>query len=76
MSKSVNAQAYYGVQVNGYRMSAVADARIAAPSGPYIGRGSKCKGNEDTCGANRVAGHEFCAGHLKAVKASTKKDEA
>jgi hypothetical protein len=68
---SVPAQAYYGVQVNGYRLSAVAGARLAAPSAPYVGRGDKCSGNEDTCNANRVRGEVFCAGHLKsAVKAA------
>lgn len=44
-------------------------ARLAAASAPYLGRGSKCAGNEDTCNANKVRGQEFCAGHLKTVKA-------
>lgn len=75
MSKAVNAQAYYGVQVNGYRLSATAASRLAAASGPYIGRGDKCKGNEDTCGANRVKGQEFCAGHMKAIRSQAAKEE-
>ena len=67
---SVPAHAYYGVQVNGYRLSAVADARLAPPSAPYVGRGDKCAGNEDTCNANRVRGQLLCAGHMKSkVKA-------
>jgi hypothetical protein len=64
---SVPAHAYYGVQVNGYRLSAVADARLAPPSAPYVGRGDKCSGNEDTCNANRVRGQLFCAGHMKSL---------
>lgn len=43
---------------------------IAAASwstAPYVGRGSKCQGNENTCGANRVKGEDFCAGHLRSV---------
>ena len=68
-NNSVPAQAYYGTPVSGYRLSAVANARIAAPSGPFIGRGDKCKGNDDSCGANRVRGQEYCAGHMKRFKA-------
>jgi len=64
----VPAHAIYGVQVNGYRLNAVADARLAPPSGPYLGRGEKCAGNDDTCNANRVRGQLFCAGHLKSLE--------
>lgn len=64
----VHAQAYYGTPVGGQRLPAVAAARIAAPSGPYLGRGDKCEGNDDTCGANKVRGQRFCAGHMKRVK--------
>jgi len=35
---------------------------------PYVGRGSKCMGNDDTCGANRVKDEVLCAGHLRSVK--------
>lgn len=63
----VPAHTLYGVQVNGYRLNAVANARIAAPSGPYVGRGDKCEGNDDTCGANKVRGKNLCAGHLKSL---------
>jgi len=34
-----------------------------------VGSGDKCSGNEDTCGANKVRGQQFCAGHLKQAKA-------
>ena len=67
-NNSVHAHALYGRPVDGYRLSAVADSRIAPPSGPYIGRGDKCSGNDDTCGANKVRGQQFCAGHLKQAK--------
>lgn len=67
-NNAVPAHSYYGTPQTGYRLSAVADSRIAAPSGPYIGRGDKCTGNDDTCGANKVRGQQFCAGHLKKIK--------
>lgn len=67
-NNSVHAHALYGRPVDGYRLSAVSDSRIAPPSGPYIGRGDKCSGNDDTCGANKVRGQQFCAGHLKQAK--------
>jgi hypothetical protein len=67
-NNSVHAHAYYGTPQTGYRLSAVAESRIAAASGPYIGRGDKCTGNDDTCGANKVRGQQFCAGHLKQAR--------
>ncbi|CAB4135931.1 hypothetical protein UFOVP1549_18 [uncultured Caudovirales phage] len=67
-NNAVPAQSYYGTPLTGYRLAAVAGSRIAAPSGPYIGRGDKCSGNDDTCGANKVRGQQFCAGHLKKIK--------
>jgi hypothetical protein len=66
---SVPAHAYYGTPVGGYRVAAIEGARIAAPSAPYVGRGDKCAGNDDTCNANRVRGQEFCAGHMRQQKA-------
>lgn len=70
-SKSVPAHSLYGVSAMRQSRPAgdTGTARIAAASGPYIGRGSKCSGNEDTCNANRVRGQEYCAGHLKTQKA-------
>ena len=50
-------------------------ARLAAASAPYVGRGSKCAGNDDTCNANKVRGQEYCAGHLKTLKASAEQVE-
>jgi hypothetical protein len=67
-NNAVPAHSYYGTPQTGYRLAAVAGSRIAAPSGPYIGRGDKCSGNDDTCGANKVRGQQFCAGHLKKIK--------
>jgi hypothetical protein len=67
-NNSVPAHSYYGTPQTGYRLAAVAGSRIAAPSGPYIGRGDTCTGNDDTCGANKVRGQQFCAGHLKKIK--------
>lgn len=67
-NNAVPTHAYYGSPVSSQRQAALSDARLAAPSAPYIGRGDKCSGNEDTCGANKVRGQEFCAGHLKQAR--------
>jgi hypothetical protein len=64
-NNSVPAHSYYGIPQNNQRLSAVAGAQLAAASAPYVGRGDKCSGNDDTCGANRVRGQELCAGHMK-----------
>lgn len=69
------AGSYYGVPQQGYRLSAVAGASLAAASAPYIGRGDKCIGNDDTCGANRVRGQELCAGHMKKAKSAEKVED-
>ena len=62
---SVPAHSLYGAPVSGQRLAAVDGARIAAPSGPYIGRGNKCSANEDTCEGMRAKGTELCMGHLR-----------
>ena len=67
-NNAVPAHGYYGAPVSSQRQAAISDARLAAASAPYIGRGDKCTGNEDTCGDNKVRGQEFCAGHLKQAK--------
>ena len=64
-SQSVPAHSYYGVPQNNQRLSAISGARIASASAPYVGRGTKCIGNEDTCGSQRAKGTEYCIGHLK-----------
>lgn len=73
MSSSTSRPAYslYGEPVTRTQRPAgsTAGSRIAAPSAPYVGRGSKCAGNEDTCNANKVRGQDYCAGHLKGIKA-------
>lgn len=73
ISGSVPAHAYFGIPVSGNRLPAVDGARIAAASGPYIGRGNKCTANDDTCAGNRVGGELFCAGHLRSVRKAEKK---
>ena len=67
-NNSIPAHALYGRPVHDSRLSPTADSRIATASAPYVGRGDKCAGNEDTCGANKVRGQELCAGHLKQAK--------
>lgn len=62
---SVPAHSYYGKPQNDYRLAQTDGGRLAAPSGPYIGRGNKCTGNEDTCEGNRAKGTEYCMGHLR-----------
>ena len=59
------AYSLYGVPQNNQRLSAISGARIASASAPYVGRGTKCVGNEDTCGSQRAKGTEYCIGHLK-----------
>lgn len=67
---SMPAHAYYGVPVSGIRSAYQQDgSRIAAASGPYLGRGNKCSAKDDTCEGNRVKDEVFCAGHLRSVKA-------
>jgi hypothetical protein len=64
---SVHAQAYYGVRVDGSRIAPTAGARLAAPSGEYLGRDGKCKWADDTCEGFAVKDSEFCVGHTKRV---------
>jgi hypothetical protein len=76
IKNSVPAHSLYGVPVYGNRPAgAVAGSKPASASGPYIGRGDKCTGNDDTCGANRVRGQELCVGHSrKTTKPSIPKE--
>lgn len=67
-NNSVPAHSLYGRPAHASRLSPTADARIATASAPYVGRGDKCTGNDDSCGANKVRGQELCAGHLKQAK--------
>ena len=45
-------------------------SRLAPAGAPYLGRGSKCAGNDDTCNANKMRGQDYCVGHLKGIKAA------
>jgi hypothetical protein len=66
---SVPAHAYYGVPVSSNRPAGMqGGSRLASGSGPYIGRGNKCSGKDDTCEGNRVKDEAFCAGHLRSLK--------
>jgi hypothetical protein len=65
MSSSVPAHSYHGNPVGDYRLAPTNNARLAPASAPYIGRGNKCTGNEDTCEGMRAKGTEFCMGHLR-----------
>jgi len=78
---AVPAHSLYGQPANNMRLSAIADARLAAASAPYVGRGNKCSGNEDTCEGIRAKGTDLCMGHLrskasKKVEATDAADEA
>jgi hypothetical protein len=70
IANSQPAHSLYGTPATQYARPAgdTGTARIAAGSAPYLGRGPKCAGNDDTCNANKVRGQDFCAGHLKTVK--------
>jgi len=68
MTSAVPAHAYYGKPQGDYRLAQVDGARIAAPSAPYIGRGNKCVGNEDSCEGNRAKGTEFFDKMLSSYK--------
>lgn len=76
ISGSVPAYSLYGSPVYGeqYSLAHKEGARMAPPSGPYIGRGNKCSANEDTCEGNKVRGQELCAGHLRSVNKNAKSE--
>lgn len=65
MSSSVPAHAYYGQPQTAYSLSSVSGSKLAAASAPYVGRGNKCSGNDDSCEGIRAKGTEFCMGHLR-----------
>lgn len=67
MSSSAPAHSYYGKPQGDYRLAHIDGARLATASAPYIGRGNKCSGNEDTCEGIRAKGTEFCMGHLRKI---------
>ena len=46
------------------RLAHAQGARLAAPSGPYIGR-NRCTANDDTCEGPKARGTDFCYGHLR-----------
>lgn len=68
---AVHTYALYGRPANAARLAYDDGARIAAPSGEYIGRGNKCSANDDTCEAVRAKGTEYCAGHLRSKLKNT-----
>lgn len=76
-SNSVPAYSLYGVPASrGARPAGdTGTARLAPASAPYLGRGSKCAGNDDTCNANKVRGQDYCAGHLKNKAGSAKAEK-
>jgi hypothetical protein len=67
MSSSVPAHSYYGQPPGDYSLSFVSGSRLASASGPYVGRGNKCSGNDDSCEGLRAKGTEFCMGHLRRI---------
>lgn len=64
IKNSKPAHALYGEPVKGYRLAGTDNARIAAPSAPYIGR-NRCIANDDTCDGPKAKGTDFCVGHLR-----------
>lgn len=65
---SVPAHSYHGSPVGDMRLSAIAGAKLAPASAPYVGRGNKCSANEDTCEGIRAKGTEYCMGHIRKFK--------
>jgi len=64
---AVQAQAYYGAKVSGYRLAHTDGARQATGSGPYLGREGKCAANDDTCEGFHTKDSKFCVGHSRKV---------
>lgn len=59
------AYALYGEPVSGNRPAqATQGSRLAAASGPYLGR-QRCIANSDTCEGPQAKGSEYCIGHLR-----------
>lgn len=55
----------YGAPVTSIRpASSQAGSRLAAASGPYLGR-QRCIANGDTCEGPQAKGSEYCIGHLR-----------
>lgn len=73
-SGAVPAYSYYGVPAFSSRQSQVDGARLAAPSGEYLGRGNLCTADGDTCEGRRAKGTEFCFGHMKKFGLVPKKE--
>lgn len=66
MSKQL-AHTLYGEPVSGSRPAMQQDgSRIAAASGPYLGR-NRCVANNDTCEGPKAKGTEYCVGHLRSM---------
>lgn len=66
----------YGRPAYEARLAYDENARIAAPSAEYVGRGNKCSANDDTCEAVRAKGTEYCAGHLRSKLKNTETYDA
>lgn len=64
---SVPAHSLYGQPVNNARLAYLDGAKLAPPSAPFVGRGSKCIANNDSCEANQAKGTNYCYGHLKSL---------
>jgi hypothetical protein len=66
MKNAILSHEYHGVPVSGIRPAAeVAGSRLAAGSGPYLGRGNFCAANDDTCEGRKAKGTDYCMGHLR-----------
>ncbi len=64
MKNAQPAHSLYGAPVSGQRLAYTENAKIAAPSGPYVGR-NRCIGNDDTCEGPKAKGTDYCVGHLR-----------
>lgn len=66
MKNAQLSQAYYGTPIQGIKPAGeTAGAKLAPPSGPYLGRGNFCAANDDTCTGRKAKGTNYCMGHLR-----------
>jgi hypothetical protein len=66
--QAVPAYSLYGQPATDARLAHMDGARLAAASAPYLGRGNKCTGNDDTCEGMRAKGTAYCMGHLRSIQ--------
>jgi hypothetical protein len=49
------------------RRATMSTTPYKAPPAPVVRPDTMCKANDDTCGARRKKGEDFCVGHLRSM---------